>query len=149
VTPLRGPARTPCVSCPYRRDVLSGLWAQAHYERLPHYDGPTATQPGSVFSCHQQNGKVCAGWAGCHDMEENLGVRFAAQLGILDERTLNAVRDYVSPVPLFDSGQEACDHGLADIENPSPEAVTMMGKIVRNQRRRRAAAVARTRKDTT
>ena len=61
------PARTPCATCPYRTDVPSGVWAPEEYAKLLAYDEETAYQPLSVFLCHQVDGRVCAGWAGCHD----------------------------------------------------------------------------------
>jgi hypothetical protein len=47
------PASNPCGSCPYRRDVPSGVWDAAEYEKLPRYDGPMADQPARLFLCHQ------------------------------------------------------------------------------------------------
>lgn len=61
----------------------SGVWHPDEYAKLPGFDRPTAEQPPGVFLCHQQNGRVCAGWAGCHDMAQSLGVRFAVQSGAL------------------------------------------------------------------
>lgn len=39
--------------------------------------------------------------------------------------------DYESPVPLFESGMEACLHGLSGIEEPGPEARAMIDKLSR------------------
>jgi hypothetical protein len=54
-----GPARNPCGSCPYRKDVPSGVWETLEYEKLPPYDGETFEQPFEAFFCHQQNGRLC------------------------------------------------------------------------------------------
>lgn len=64
---LGPPSRCPCASCPYRRDVPSGVWAPEEYEKLRRYDAPTMEQPPQVFLCHQKNrdtaNRVGAGWA--------------------------------------------------------------------------------------
>jgi hypothetical protein len=54
---------------------------------------------------------------------------FAARLhaGELDE----SVWGYESPVPLFASGNEAADHGEAEIENPSVRARSAIRKITK------------------
>jgi hypothetical protein len=127
------PAKAPCRSCPYRRDVPSGVWSEDEYAKLPPYDMETAEQPHGVFFCHQQDGRVCAGWAGCHDMEENLALRFAIALDVLTPADADAVRDYESPVPLFESGRAAAEHGLADVDRPGPDAVRT---IIRLERKR-------------
>jgi hypothetical protein len=135
--------QSPCASCPYRRDVPSGIWAKEEYEKLRGYDGDTIEQLEAgatwVFQCHQADGKICAGWAGCHDMGESMALRL--HHGQVDP----SVYRYESPVPLFASGNEAADHGEAQIENPASRArsairkVTKLrdlrGKPVRNQGR--------------
>lgn len=128
---VRGPAPRPCESCPYRRDVPSGVWAAEEYEKLPAYDRETMHQPPGVFLCHQQDGRVCAGWVGCHDMSQSLGLRFAAHS--MDPADVAACLDYTSPTPLFKSGTEAAAHGLAGLERPGAVARRVMQKI---QRRR-------------
>jgi Family of unknown function (DUF6283) len=129
------PRSRPCSSCPYRRDAPSGLWAPQEYRKLPGYDGSTAEQIRArafgAFFCHHDDGQLCAGWVGCHDMSNNLGLRVAIAAGLNID--LDAVLAYVSPVPLFGSGAEAAAHGLRDLM--APGAVT----------RRRAAALRRMR----
>jgi hypothetical protein len=127
-----GPAKTPCASCPYRRDVPAGVWAEHEYLKLPAYDGETGEQAlkGAVglFYCHQRTGNLCAGWVGCHDMEDNLAVRFAERGGDgVDPSTYT----YESPVPLFSSGAEAAAHGLSGIENPGPDARRLVAKLAK------------------
>lgn len=125
-----GPAEHPCGSCPYRRDAPSGLWHESMYEILPRFDEPeTYKQPPNAFGCHQQDGHLCAGWVGCHDMSKSLAIRLIAHdmaPGELD-RTL----DYASPVPLFGSGQEAYEHGMRDYENPGRKAQSMRRTLMR------------------
>lgn len=124
------PAKNPCGSCPYRKDVPSGVWAPEEYDKLPMFDGPTSDQPPAVFYCHQQNGRVCAGWAGCHDMTQNLGLRIAVSMGKLTPEEYDAVVDYESPVPLFESGAAAAEHGLRDLFSPSEKAQRVIDRVL-------------------
>lgn len=135
----------PCPSCPYRRDVPSGIWDASEYDRLPVYDLGTGEQALAgafyLFHCHSAPGRICAGWAGCHDMEENLAVR-------MNIRDIDpAVFEYVSPVPLFASGAEAAEHGKRDLPAPGPEAVRkarqLLGLQARRNRNENAATAAR------
>lgn len=123
---LPRPSPAPCGTCPYRRDVPSGVWAAEEYAKLPGYDGSTTEQflNGAIglFFCHQNDGHLCAGWVGCHDMGEAASVRFNP----VDPATF----DYQSPVPLFASGAEAAAHGLAEIDEPSEAARHAMRKLL-------------------
>lgn len=131
-----GPAPYPCSSCPYRLDVPSGVWEAVEYEKLPAYDRPTGEQPLAVFYCHQQNGRLCSGWVGCHDMHHSLGLRIAVSTGRLTVEDMDAALTYVSPVPLHSSGMAAAQHGLRDVQDPSPAALRAMGKLRRRAHRR-------------
>lgn len=133
---LRPPAPRPCVSCPYRRDVPSGVWAAEEYDKLRRYDAAMPFQPRRVFLCHQTDGdgsndRLCAGWVGCHGAEDLLALRFAVVNDRISGDDWEAVLDYVSPVPLFASGAEAAEHGQAEIETPGVRAVEAIGKICR------------------
>lgn len=130
-----GPARNPCGSCPYRRDVPSGVWSAEEYAKLPPYDNDTPFQPPSAFFCHQQNGRLCAGWVGCHDMDNSLALRFASLHDTVDEAGFEAALDYVSPVPLWGSGAEAAAHGMAELESPGTPARRTMDKLRAKQQR--------------
>lgn len=130
---VKGPAPRPCSSCPYRRDVPSGIWAGEEYERLRVYDEPTYLQPPGLFLCHQNDAgspqsRLCAGWVGCHG-QELLGVRLAARTGELDADTVAACATYRSPVPLFGSGAEAAEHGTTDLAAPDSRALAAIDKI--------------------
>lgn len=125
------PAPRPCSLCPYRRDVPSGVWAAEEYAKLRRYDAPTGEQPPGVFLCHTATDRVCSGWAGCHDGNHLLALRFAAMTGSMSPEDIDATIDYVSPVPLFSSGAEAADHGEAEIANPGSEAVAAIEKVLR------------------
>ncbi len=131
---LAAPRKTPCPSCPYRRDVPSGIWAAEEYDKLPYYDLDTGEQATAgafgLFFCHQRTGDLCSGWVGCHDMENNLAVRLhAAEVD-------PSVYDYVSPVPLFASGAEAAEHGKRDLPAPGEQAQRKIGSLVRLKQQR-------------
>lgn len=128
---VREPARNPCGSCPYRRDVPSGVWHADEYAKLPPFDRDTAEQPPGVFLCHQQDGRICAGWAGCHDMSQNLGVRIGASMGTLPDEVVEALMDYSTDVPLFASGAEAAEHGMKDNAEPGTKARRTINTLLR------------------
>ena len=130
-----GPAARPCGSCPYRRDVPSGVWHASEYRKLPAYDNDTMGQPPHLFLCHQQDGRVCAGWAGCHDGAHLLALRVAAMSGTLTDDDLEATINYVSPVPLFGSGAEAAAHGLTDVDQPDERACRTIDTLTRKRAR--------------
>lgn len=130
-----GPAQRPCGSCPYRRDVPSGVWAEEEYDKLPPFDLPSHEQPFTIFLCHQQTGRLCAGWCATHDMEESIGLRLACSSGRLTVADVEAARDYVCPVPLWGSGAEAAAHGKDEIYRPGPAA----DRVRANLRRKRVA----------
>src|SRR3954467_54109 len=101
------PAPRPCQSCPYRRDVPSGVWSSTEYAKLVAYDAPTYAQPLALFQCHQNGAddgraRVCAGWVGCHG-QELLALRLAVSTGRLDP----LVMGYRTTVALFASGRDA------------------------------------------
>lgn len=132
------PRRRPCASCPYRRDVPSGWWDAHEYNKLCRYDGDTAAQATAgafaAFFCHQQDGRLCAGWVGCHDMRENLAVRMR------DDLDYDAILGYECPVPLFASGAEAAEHGKRDVNNPGEAARRKIDHLVKQQQHRNATA---------
>jgi Family of unknown function (DUF6283) len=133
--PAVGLRARPCGSCPYRRDAPSGLWSADEYAKLPKYDGdiPAQVRAGAtgLFMCHLDDGSLCSGWVGCHDMGNNLAVRLRA-----DELDIDAVCDYVSPVPLFGSGAEAAEHGLRDVADPGAVARRAAEGLMRLRNRR-------------
>lgn len=126
------PRKAPCATCPYRRDVPPGVWNASEYAKLPPYDGETFDQPAMAFFCHHQDGSVCAGWAGCHDMRNTLGARLGISMGIVDP----SVMTYSTDVPLWGSGAEAAAHGLSAVNDPPPEAIEAIDKIARTRRAR-------------
>lgn len=133
---VRGPAPRPCESCPYRQDVPSGVWHADEYDKLPAYDRDTPYQPAGLFLCHQQDGRVCAGWVGCHGASL-LALRLAVPTGAMSDEDLKAALDYSSPVPLFATGEEAAAHGRAGIRRPGAGARRVIAKVSRRQEARR------------
>lgn len=134
---LRGPAPRPCQSCPYRRDVPSGVWAASEYAKLTAYDRDTADQPAEMFLCHQNppdtaQSRLCAGWAGCHG-DQLLALRLAGARRDLPPEVVQAAMTYVSPVPLFDSGAAAARHGVRDLTAPGQRASAVIDAIVRRR----------------
>lgn len=132
------PAPRPCSSCPYRQDVPSGVWTEHEYAKLPDYDHDTSSQPMLVFQCHQNGleddrARMCAGWAGVHKDPPLMALRIGLVTGQLDEDTFVAAMDYESPVPLFESGLEAYEHGIEDIDDPSPQACALVMEIARKR----------------
>jgi len=138
VPELRRPAPRPCLSCPYRRDVPSGVWSEEEYAKLPPYDAADVAsgQPVSAFGCHQQDGRLCAGWVAVHDMNHSIGLRVSVQVGLTPVEDVDAILEYTTDVPLWASGAEAAAHGLAEVENPSAEAVALVARLTRKQERR-------------
>lgn len=121
-------APRPCESCPYRRDVPSGVWAAEEYEKLIGYDEDVQSEF-STFHCHQENATgidtVCRGWLTV--ARESVGARLA----VLDGRVTDEQR-YAEPlVPLWPTGRAAAEHGLDEIKRPSERALAMMAKLTR------------------
>jgi hypothetical protein len=125
---------SPCKSCPYRRDVPSGVWAEEEYAKLAKYDGEIIEQftkgATGLFLCHQQNNALCSGWLGCHGPDELLAMRLNF------ERVAPEAYAYKTDVPLFSSGAEAAAHGLKEIEKPSHNARRTINRLGKAQTRR-------------
>jgi hypothetical protein len=115
--------------------VPSGIWHESEYDKLPLYDGDTSAQlevgAFGAFYCHRDDGRLCAGWVGCHDMYESLALRFA--LRNLTQEDIDVVMTYECPVELFASGAEAAAHGRAEIEVPGERARRTIARLVRKQ----------------
>ena len=125
------PPPVPCGSCPYRKDVPSGIWDQQEYDKLPQYDGPTWVQSPSIFLCHQRNGCLCGGWLACHDPQELLALRLPSS-----ELVDPSVYSYSTDVPVFASGAEARAHGIKDVRRPSHPAQKMIDGLMRQRKGR-------------
>lgn len=121
------PRATPCASCPFRRNVPSGIWDVEEYEKLPRYDADLPEQPKALFLCHLDEGCACAGWLGHRDPADLLAVR----VGVLQGRVDPACLTYTTRVALFDSGAEAAAHGVAGIAQPDARAIAAISKLER------------------
>ncbi|WP_206429589.1 DUF6283 family protein [Mycolicibacterium nivoides] len=135
---INRPAPNPCASCPYRRDVPSGIWAEQEYVKLPQYDADMPYQPTGLFQCHQNerndpHARLCAGWVGTHGPDNLLALRLASAFGSMSHEELDATFDYSSPVPLFASGHEAAEHGVRDIDAPDEDAERAIAKIAKRR----------------
>ncbi|WP_341856773.1 DUF6283 family protein [Brachybacterium sp. GPGPB12] len=109
------PRKTPCAPCPYRRGVPSSVWDESECAKLPAYDGDIPEQASDrVFSCHQQDGSVCAGWLGHRDPLDLLAVRIGITYGRLDP----SCAEYSTTVPLWPSGADAARHGSRSDQRP-------------------------------
>lgn len=128
------PTPRPCASCPYRKDAPSGVWAASEYEKLPRYDADAQPVPAmNLFLCHQtdrgDDSRLCGGWVATHGGADLLAVRIAAMQGTITPDTYEAVCDYTTDVPVFESGAAAAAHGIRDIDNPDSAATTAITKI--------------------
>lgn len=115
----------PCSACPYRQDVPSGVWGPHEYEKLAQYDAPTSEQPFVPFACHATPEHLCHGWAVVHANRGNEFYPVALRIQGIDPDQIPE-----AAVPMFGSGQEACDHGKRDIDNPSQEAVEVIDRLM-------------------
>lgn len=118
---LPKPPKRPCGSCPYRKDIPSGVWSEVEYDKLKKYDGETWQQSPSLFMCHQRDGCVCGGWLQTHDTDHLLALR----INPVDE----ACFGYQSDIPTFETGTEAAEHGKAEIDCPGDEAQAIIHKV--------------------
>lgn len=123
--------KRPCGSCPYRRDVPSGIWDRREYEKLIEYDNETWQQPLGVFMCHQRDGSVCAGWLACHGADGPFGLMALRVAAMGGEDVPAELFAYSTDVPVFNSAQEAHDHGVAEIDKPGADAKALIGKLTK------------------
>lgn len=127
MTKIRG---EPCIACPYRRDVPSGLWHAEEYFKLVKYEGETWEQPTGVFACHATPEFLCHGWAVVSGYD-SLGLRLDAM------RHNEPIEIPESRIPLFGSHREAAEHGLRQINKLTPAAKRMIDRLVRKHPRLR------------
>lgn len=111
----------PCGACPYRRDVPPGVWAPEEYEKLGTYattaDGEITIAP---FGCHASPELLCNGWANVE--RDSIAMRFLEMReGPIDVPPSN--------VPLYDTGAEARDAGLAGVTEPDRAARATMARL--------------------
>jgi hypothetical protein len=112
--------------------VPSGVWAHEEYEKLRRYDKPTGEQPVGAFSCHATPEKLCHGWVVVHTSRGHAFDLLALRL------LFEPVHIPAPAVPLFESGNEAADHGQKSIDRPDADALRAMGSLLRYPRIRAA-----------
>jgi hypothetical protein len=123
---------SPCNTCPFRRDTPPGIWAEEEYRKLPAYDpDPSRLIPElAVFHCHQENATgvptVCRGWLACFGWDI-VAVRLAVFRGAIPAEEVEAP----CPVPLYNSGAEACKAGMAGVRRPGRKARQLAAKLTR------------------
>ena len=105
---------------PYRRDVPSGIWARHEYDKLREYDAITPHQPFGKFACPASPEALCHGWAVVHSNRGHEYELVALRIRGIGEPPAKIPQVVV---PLFSSGNEAADHGIRDLENPSERAM--------------------------
>lgn len=123
----------PCSACPYRRDVSSGLWSPEDYDKLRPYDRSTGEQPPQPFSCHATPEHLCHGWAVVHSNRGHECELLALRL--LEFQSGEPIDVPPAGAPLFDSGTQAADHGMAEIAHPSIEAYRTGSRLLAKYRR--------------
>lgn len=127
MTDLPKPPKRPCGSCPYRKDVPSGVWAGEEYAKLRKFDGEPVEQfmngGTALFMCHQRDGCLCGGWLQAHGTDNLMALRMHP----VDESAWG----YTSDVECFSSGAEAAAHGMRDIEHVGEAARALQSKIVK------------------
>lgn len=127
--------KTPCPACPYVKSTPSGIWHREEYEKLPKYDKGDGheTPEMSVFQCHHTSDKknlICQGWLDCHGADELIGLRIAHAMGDMPDDFDNEP----SGVDVYESGQEAMEYGVSEIEQPSDQAydqIRLLSKMKR------------------
>ena len=131
----------PCSSCPYRKDVPSGVWDAREYVKLPAYDNPTGEQPMQAFNCHQQNGCLCRGWLDVHGKQkpghELMSLRLLGlSVGPEGVAEIQKAIEDGPAVPVFEDGLTACMHGLKEIQEPSDDAIDVQSKVTAVHRKK-------------
>lgn len=124
-----------CQTCPYKRDTPSGIWSPEEYIKLAALDAePTMETLASgkamtTFHCHQENATgtptACRGWVWTHG--HTMGMRLALMNGLIDPADL-PVED--ESHLYYTTGVQACAAGMADIDEPGPEARALMDKLL-------------------
>lgn len=51
--------KSPCRSCPYRKDVKLAHWSIEEYKDLIKNEN---SDLGAIYGCHKKDGKICTGW---------------------------------------------------------------------------------------
>ena len=130
----------PCSSCPYRRDTPPGVWDRTEYEKLRRFDEGAENPDFATFLCHHttaDNEICCRGWLAVH--RESVAVRLTMLKGAT---TPDQVYADVK-TPLYATGNEAADAGIAGIEEPSLEARKTIQKVRKSVNKRKRESCPR------
>jgi hypothetical protein len=117
-------------------DVPSGVWGAHEYEKLRDYDHPTGGQPFAPFACHASPEALCHGWVAVHMNRGHENELLALRIKPADPKQIPVHRN-ASGVELFESGNAAADHGQANIEEPTEEAIEAQNRLMRKHPRLR------------
>ena len=137
--------RKPCASCPYLKSTPSGVWAAEEYTRLCKYDGDMGSQlmegGNGLFMCHQNNGEettpcMCRGWTDTHGAENLVAICLSLSSGGGGSKFPDDLWEH-SGADVYASGQEACDAGMRDIEQPQELAKKTQSLLLRKNKRLR------------
>lgn len=123
--------KRPCSTCPYRKDTPPGIWDSSEYERLPDWDEDSPEIQMGLFLCHHSNFQttetLCRGWLTV--ASESIAVRIAMMDGKVDPDEVYADVD----VPLYATGQEACEAGLSGVDSPDEDARQAIDRLIRKK----------------
>jgi len=115
----------PCLTCPYRKDVPSGVWHREEYEKLRAYDD-NLNPPLALFLCHQTNVAnreiLCKGWVMVH--RDSIASRMGQLKGEIDATAFTPCQ-----VELHESGNAAADFGEMDVKRPKKKARKVVEKL--------------------
>lgn len=120
-----------CDTCPYLRATPSGVWDVSEYEKLRAMDNREWGGAGNtIFHCHQENATgvptACRGWLWTHG--GNTGVRLAVMGGLVKGDELPQEDEAHL---YYETGQEAYEFGVKDIDAPSAEACKKIHRLVK------------------
>lgn len=96
--------KSPCSSCPYRKDAPLQLWDKYEFEKLLKEDKEMF---GGTYKCHKNNGSCCKGWLMNQDSRNfpNLNLRIQLSKHGIARQYLDSLK---SKAPLFESIEKMC-----------------------------------------
>ncbi len=105
--------RTPCASCPYRREVEQAFWSKEEFDNLRRQNANTFG--GAVFGCHETNKKppeehqICIGWL--LDQKKNNVPSIPLRMTLMTkEDALNCFKEISDEgLDLYASVEEMCE----------------------------------------
>lgn len=123
--------RSPCSTCPFRKDAELGYWDESHFRSL--LDSQThheAGRMGSLFFCHKhaalpaESRGFCAGWLLSQKADGVSSI--ALRLRLIDRQSNAALRAYekvtTAGLELFASVEAMCSANLTAIRRQKKRA---------------------------